>query len=287
MVEMIKTKEQQNTRHTVRSECSYGPLVIDVWDARNPSGASPVLLVHGWGGTGSYWERTADYLSETVQVIVPDLPGTGRSQPVKRAMNMFDQVNVLADVLDLLELDRVQVNGHSMGGGMTLLLTDKRPERIERILLTCLSFFKTKGQERIYSVVMQGFRLMMGFRPGWLADVPGMTQMMAQRYFYHVPDDPEVLRQGLVDYLQLDAKTAMACARNAADNAIPDAGQNINVPVLLIASRQDRMMPPENVTFTADLIPNCDVYWFEKCGHLPMVERPDEYMRVITDFLDL
>lgn len=44
--------------------------MVDVWPARAANGSSPILLIHGWGGSGSYWEDTARRLSATTKVIV-------------------------------------------------------------------------------------------------------------------------------------------------------------------------------------------------------------------------
>ena len=264
-----------------------GPFVVDVWDAQQQLGKPPIMLVHGWGNSGSYWRSTAWELSQTAQVIVPDLPGTGRSQPVSNPQNMYDQVRSLEWLLDRLELDKVQLVGHSMGGAMSLLLTERQPERIERLNLTSLGFFMTHGQEQIYNVAMSAFRVALGFRPRWLLDVPYLPQMMAMRYFYRVPQDEAVLRQGLDEYLRLDLETALACAENATDPAIKAAGPKMNLPVMLVVCRQDLNVPLPNAEFTANLIPNCDLRWIEKCGHLPMVEKPDEYLALLNEFLDV
>lgn len=278
---------QAITRTTRTFERPHGPLVVDVWDAQTETAAAPILLVHGWGGTGSYWEKTARALSKTAQVIVPDLPGTGRSQPIRRTHNLFDQVAVLAEMLDLLGLERVQIVAHSMGSAMSVLLAAQHPNRVERLVLTSLTFFMTKQQEQIYENVMRMFRVSMYFRPNWLVDVPGMTRMMGQQYFHRLPPDKAVLRQGLQDYLDLDRATALACADNATDERIKAAGYDVQCPTLLVVCRQDLMMPLENVDFTAEIIPNCDVRWIEDCGHLPMVEKPTEYLGILREFLDL
>lgn len=279
--------EAQHAKQTITLNLSDGPLVVDVWEPRRKSDDLPILLVHGWGGSGSYWARTAHALSETALVIVPDLPGTGRSQPVRKAQSMFDQTDALASVLDEFELAQVNVVGHSMGSAMSLLLTDKYPDRVSRLILTSLAFFLNETQQQIYKTVMGAFNVVMGFRPNWLVNVPGLSYAMASRYFYRVPRDERVLRQGFLDYLELDAATARKCADDAVSPAIPEAGARIQTLTLLIACRQDRVMPVNNVAYTVDTIPNCQLHWIEKCGHLPMVEKPDEYLAVVRAFLAL
>jgi pimeloyl-ACP methyl ester carboxylesterase len=275
-------------KETVTLRRPYSPVVVDIWEPDTPTPVDDlpvIMLVHGWGGTGSYWERTAKDLSAAARVIVPDLPGTGRSQPVRATRNMYDQVETLASVLDELDIERVQLVGHSMGGAMSVLLGAAQPGRIERMVLTSLTFFRTEQQEQIYETIMGIYRFSMPFRPNWLASIGGVRRALAMQYFHRVPDDEVVLEQGLRDYLNLDAGTALACARNATDEAIPEAGAQLQMPVLLVANRNDKMMPDGNVQYTVDIIPDCDVVWIEECGHLPMVEKPKEYSAILQGFL--
>lgn len=282
------TRPEHRIKETLRLQRDYGPVVVDVWEPDTDMSIANlpnVMLIHGWGGTGSYWEKTAIHLSAEVRVIVPDLPGTGRSQPVRSTRNMYDQVETLVSILDELGIEQVQLVGHSMGGAMSMLLADKVPEKIERIALTSLTFFRTDQQEQIYETIMGIYRFSMPFRPNWLASIGGVRRALAMQYFHRVPDDEAVLKQGLLDYLNLDAGTALACARNATDDAIPEAGSRVPVPVLLIANRKDKMMPHDNVDYTVNIIPDCDVVWIEDCGHLPMVEKQHEYVAILRSFL--
>lgn len=286
----IMTGENETARRqkrTMRVSYPDGSYVVDVWEARRPSGAPPILLIHGWGGSGSYWRPMAEALAETVTVYVPDLPGTGRSQPVSSPQNMYDQVDSLQKLLDGFGLDKVQIVGHSMGSAMTLLLADARPQQVERLVLTSMCFFLDEAQVRLYQTVMKFNHLAMRFRASWMVFLPGLPQLMASRYFYRVPDNPRLLRQGLKDYLNLDYATAVACADNAADASIPAAGAHVQAPVLLVACRQDEVMPVENVDYTAETIPDCEVVWIDRCGHLPMAEKPQEYLDILRGFLQL
>jgi len=281
------TDEGYDNRRVVEIERDSGPLFVDIWEPRIQTNAAPIFLIHGWGNSGGYWQEIASALSETAQVIVPDLPGTGRSQPVNSPQNMFDQVDTLVELLDVLNLDSVQVVGHSMGGAMALLLTDSRPDQVERLVLTSTCFFLNESQKQIYRAVMKFTYMTMRVRPRVLGFMPFVPQVMASRYFYRVPRDARKLRKGLWDYLTLDFDTAIACANNACDPAIPKAGSRLKVPTLLIACRNDQVMPVGNVDYTVSVIPNSRAVWIDKCGHLPMVEKPDEYLGHLEAFLEL
>lgn len=283
----ILTDKTVKAVETITLNQKQGPLVVDIWSPQTPSQVTPILLIHGWGGTGSYWQGTARSLSKTARVFVPDLPGTGRSRPVRPAQNMFDQVDSLKYVLDAFNLNTVQIVGHSMGAAMALLLADLVPERIERIVLTSVCFFRNQQQADMYTTFMSFIKLSMRFRSEWMAVLPGLPRLMATRYFYRIPNDEVLLRQGLLDYLQLDFDTAAACADNATDPRIEAAGLRIQAPTILIACRQDQVMPLENVDYTVQRIPDCQVRWIDKCGHLPMVERPAQYMTILNNFLEL
>lgn len=277
----------RTTRRTVTLQRATGPLVVDIWEARTPVGHPPVLLVHGWGGSSTYWEGTARDLAATTDVIVPDLPGAGRSQPLTRPLNLFDQVDALRDVLDALALPRVHVVAHSMGAAIVMLLAAREPQRFGRLILVSVCLFAGRVQQVVYNAIMKVTYLMMAFRHPIMADLPFLSRLAAQKYFFRVPNDPILLRQGMLDYLQMDRATAIACANDACDPAIPDAARRLQSPVLLLACRQDTVTPGENVDYTAQTIPDCRVQWIEECGHLPMLEQPVVFMQAVRDFLQI
>jgi len=76
----------------------------------------PVVLVHGLASAWSVWYHTLPALSAHYRVIAVDLPGFGRSDAFGRDVEVTDYVDVLIELLDGLEIERVGLIGHSLGG---------------------------------------------------------------------------------------------------------------------------------------------------------------------------
>ena len=110
----------------------------DIFVAETGAGA-PVVLLHG-GGPGasgvSNYSRNIDALAENFRVIVPDMPGYGRSA---KGVDRTDPFGYLADhirgMLDQLGIERAHLVGNSYGGACALRLALDTPERVDRLVL--------------------------------------------------------------------------------------------------------------------------------------------------------
>lgn len=110
---------------------------------RDQGTGTPVLLLHGFAEDGAVWDEIASQLSTTCRVLVPDLPGSGRSslpgihhpargnceQP-SATVSMESLAAVLDAFLDLLGIDRCVFIGHSMGGYITLAFAEAYPQKL-------------------------------------------------------------------------------------------------------------------------------------------------------------
>ena len=281
----VETYGAQLLMRTLTLQLPGGPLVADYYVATRPAAGPPVLLIHGWGGSGGYWRGTVERFRDRFDVIVPDLPGVGRSLPVRQPFDMPAQVAALEALLLQLQVPQVQLIGHSMGGGLAIMLAARRPDLAQRLILTAISLFQNDAERTFFRTITEISGVMMHLRADWMADLGFLRQQFATRFFYRVPDDPELLRAGFHDYLTMDRATAVASARSAADPAINAAAHALRLPTLLIVARQDQVMPPANVPFTVASIPGCELRWIEACGHFPMLEHPDEYAGLVREFL--
>src|SRR4051794_9080716 len=96
---------------------------------------TPVIFVHGLGGTGNVWHAQRNVLQKTCKVVTLDLPGSGRSSKTETAFSMerwSDQVVALADHL---KLDRFVLVGHSMSTILAQKTASKYPGRMAGLVL--------------------------------------------------------------------------------------------------------------------------------------------------------
>ncbi len=95
----------------------------------------PILLLHGFSGTGSWWDSLIEELAEENTLIIPDLPAHGRSSAHEGSYEYRQVAQDLFDVLDRLDLRQFAAIGYSAGGQILLHMATQQPTRIESMVL--------------------------------------------------------------------------------------------------------------------------------------------------------
>jgi len=117
----------------VRSK-KVGALEL-VW--REAGAGRPVVLVHGWPTNSSLWRYQQETLADRYRVITPDLPGFGDSSKSTRLTYSWDlHVNALDMIITEIGAGPVALAGHDIGGTIALLLAVRRPDLVERLIIT-------------------------------------------------------------------------------------------------------------------------------------------------------
>jgi pimeloyl-ACP methyl ester carboxylesterase len=113
-----------------------GTLSIDDAPPAGRSDAMPVFLVHSLAGNALQWSAQLTHLQSTRRAVALELRGHGRSDPAKNGdYTLEGMANDIAAVVERLNLDRVVLVGHSLGGGVALVYAGAHPERVAGLLL--------------------------------------------------------------------------------------------------------------------------------------------------------
>lgn len=246
----------------------------------------PMLLLHGWGGSSRYWAPTLAALGADRRVLAPDLPGFGTSPPLQGPATAARLAELTLAYADALGLEQFDLNGHSFCASVAVYLAARNPGRVRRLVLTCMSTFRDERERRVVERVHHILGLWMALRRPWMAERRMFFRAVGSRFFYRTPADDSVLREAVGDFLLMDRRTAVESAASSSDAAINPALAALTCPALVVGARQDRIMPPRGTPEVARLIPDSRLVWIERCGHLPMLERPAEYHALLREFLD-
>ena len=263
----------------------------DIFVAETGAGA-PVVLLHG-GGPGasgvSNYSRNIDALAEKFRIMVPDMPGYGRST---KGVDRTDPFGYLADhirgMLDQLGIERAHLVGNSYGGACALRLALDTPERVDRLVL-----MGPGGVGTSRGLPTAGLKSLLSYYGG---DGPSREKL---RTFIHeylvfdgndVPDaliesryaasiDPEVLANPpLQRPAGLGALWRMDFTR---DRRLT----GLETPTLVIWGRDDKVNKPSGAAMLGKRMPNADVLITANTGHWVQWERADFFNAVTTAFL--
>lgn len=108
----------------------------------------PVVLIHGFGEDGDIWQKQVSVLKEHVTLIIPDLPGSGRSELIPGA-NIETYSEVIRAILSEEQINRCDMMGHSLGGYITLSFAEKYPQALSSFGLLHSSAFADSEEKKV------------------------------------------------------------------------------------------------------------------------------------------
>jgi pimeloyl-ACP methyl ester carboxylesterase len=247
----------------------------------------PLVLVHGLGGAASNWTELAPLLVERHRLLVPDLPGHGRSTalPAVSGLEPFaDRVALVAEREGMLP---APVVGHSLGGMIVLRWALRRPADVQALVLAGaagLSIGNVWGRQllSIFTSVRPG-RLAARYR-GWVSRSPLLRRLVFG--FVSVADPVGLTDEAVEGFLagqllHTDVDSAWQALRR--DDPRQEL-EHVRCPVLVLWGSEDVQLPLDDAfEYTRRLRARLRV--IPGCGHLLIGERPDACADAIDRFL--
>src|ERR1700749_596506 len=228
----------------------------------------PLLLLHGLFGALSNFTGQIEYFRHHYKVVVPILPLFDLDLLHTSVGGLEKFVHRFFEARDYKGINLL---GNSLGGHVALMHVLRHPERIRSIILTGSSGLFESGMGDTYP------------KRGDYEYIRKKTELT----FY----DPNMATKELVDTLyetvnvRIKAVKIIALAKNAIRNNLGEEVSQIKVPTLLIWGNNDSITPPFVGQDFKRLIPNSELHFIDKCGHAPMMERPEEFNTILLKFL--
>ena len=243
---------------------------------RNKSG-TPILLLHGLGGSIESWTNNISFLSTKFRIIALDLPGFGMSDKPKIDYSINFYVSFLEKFIKRIKLSHFFIVGSSLGGHIAVEFTLRNRKIVNKLILISPagSLPKTfKGTEE-------------------LKKYTGIVNAKSSR------DVSEILTSidnSMVNRSYADAiykRLSLPGAKEAFISALKGSARAprynnkleiIDTDMLLIWGKEDRMIP---LRFIRPFLDHgkSRIIILEKCGHRPHVENPKLFNKVVKDFL--
>ena len=252
----------------------------------------PVLMLHG-GGPGasglSNYSRNVESLARHFRLLVPDLPGYGRSSKGVDAQDPFgDLASSMLGLLDALHIDRAHVVGNSLGGACALHMALRESQRVDRLVL-----MGPGGVGISQAAPTPGLKRLLGYYAGEGPTIEKLRTFICEDLVFDGSAIPEaVLRERFEASIDpetiadppLRAPTDLAAFKRLdvlLDARLPALAN----PTLVLWGTEDRVNPASGALALQAAMPACDVHLFSRTGHWVQWERAREFNAVVAAFL--
>lgn len=256
---------------------------------------TPVVLLHGGGpgATGvSNYARNIGALAKHFRVIVPDLPGYGRSSKQLDHSDPFgDLAFAIRGLLDELGIDTAHVVGNSYGGAAALRLAMDRPDKVDRLIL-----MGPGGIGTTRGLPTRGLNSLLSYYRGEGPTREKLETFIRDFLVYDgtsVPDDLIELRYQASIQPEVVANPPLRRPSGPTaprtlwrmDLARDKLLAKVQAKTLVVWGQDDKVNRPSGAQMLAERMPDCDVYLAANTGHWVQWEQADLFNDLATAFL--
>lgn len=252
-----------------------------------------VLLIHGITSSSRTWRAVMPGLAERYTVIAPDLLGHGRSAKPRGDYSLGAYASGLRDLLVALEVPRVTVVGHSLGGGVAMQFAYQFPDRLERLALVDSGGLGEEVSVVLRAATLPGAEYVLPLlASGPLRGAGAALGSVLGRVGLKASADVRGLAEGFESLGDAAARRAFV---HTARSVIDPTGQRVDatdrlylaahVPSLVVWGERDRMIPVKHGRQAHALMPNSRFEVFEGAGHFPFNDDPERFVALLDDFI--
>jgi 2-succinyl-6-hydroxy-2,4-cyclohexadiene-1-carboxylate synthase len=246
----------------------------------------PIVLLHGFTGTHSTWDRLCSELARDHFLVLPDLPGHGNSSTISY-MNVDQIADEILAVLDALHIEKTSMLGYSMGGRVALHFATMYQDRLSCLMLESTSPGIRDSKER-EERILKDTSLAKDIREHgltWFLDRWENLDLFATQKSL----SPEARQKIRNERLGNTAEGLAGSLENAGAGAMPAMWAEIHsleIPILLIAGERDE----KYVSIAEEMKKgiggtNCVIKIVKNAGHAAHLEDPQMFQNTVQEFL--
>lgn len=237
-------------------------------------GEPALLFLHYWGGSARTWKAVTSQLATDFRCIAYDQRGWGESDAPPQGYSIRDLALDAKHIIEVLQLNRYCLVGHSMGGKVAQLLASQRPAGLEGLILVApapptpqnIPEFARAAQLHAYD--------------------NRENALQALAFLTAFPPSDDIREQIISDNFAGSSQAKLAWPTSSAYEDISAEVKNIAVPTLILAGDQDRQDPVEqHEREVLPRIPGANLKVIRKSGHLLPIEQPNQVADAIRAFV--
>jgi 2-hydroxy-6-oxonona-2,4-dienedioate hydrolase len=230
-----------------------------------PQRTTPIVMLHGMFGGPENWRAIIPHLPRNWYPLIPRIPFFDNEIPLNSISAVVDYVQ---SYLNNIDSNHVVLMGNSLGGHIAALLAVNIPEQVRGLVLTGSSGLFERGFSKV---------------PGTHPHREWIYAKCCEVFFdsCHVTD---ALVQSVLEvvYDRRKAKILIQLAKSAKRDNIAEKLAQIICPTLLIWGKQDQITHHEVASEFHRSISNSVLVFLDNCGHVPMMEHPAKFGRVVV-----
>jgi 3-oxoadipate enol-lactonase len=232
----------------------------------------PLLLVHGACADSRLWVNQVAGLSKKLRVIAIDLPGHGKSEPLNAKGTVERYAEHAASFLKEMKIQKATIGGISLGGLIVQQLVLKHPELFEKLIIV-----DSAAKIPVPKVALDLYRNQFEFA------VKQLTPMSLSNKTARA--NPTIVKRHVEECLQTNPKVAVEDYEATDEADFTEQLSEIKVPTLIIQGADDLLIRKDWVEFLHKNIKGSKLEVIPDAGHVNMIEKPDEFNKIVLRFM--
>jgi len=237
----------------------------------------PVILIHGFAEDATIWAEQVNLLKENFRLVVPDIPGSGKSEMVDQNAGMEDHANCIMAIIDMENISACTMIGHSMGGYIALAFAEKYPEQLNGLGLFHSTTYADSEEKKDARKKSISFIRQYGAAAFVEQTTPNLFSENSKK------QNPEVIAALINRYSGFDPLSLISYYEAMINR--PDRTEvlkEFSEPVMFIIGEEDKAVPMQHSLEQCHIPAVSFVHVANNTAHMGMIEDS----RACTTFLD-